>query len=58
MPNAPLAVRRERILALIMLLTGTVAERARRIDDGSGNDLDHTAFVANLTAMGAAIVNA
>lgn len=57
-PSAPFALRRERVLALIMLLTGTVAERARRIDDGSGNVLDHEAFVANLTAMGAAIVTA
>src|SRR5690606_796217 len=30
-PDAPLAVRRERVVALIMLLTGTIAERARHI---------------------------
>jgi hypothetical protein len=51
-------VRRERVVALIMLLTSTVADRARRIDDGTGNDLDHAAFVANLAAMGAAIITA
>lgn len=58
MPSAPPAVRRERVVALIMLLTSTVADRARRIDDGTGNDLDHAAFVANLAAMGAAIITA
>ena len=57
-PSAPPAVRRERVVALIMLLTSTVADRARRIDDGTGNDLDHAAFVANLAAMGAAIITA
>jgi len=57
-PSAPPAIRRERVVALIMLLTGAVAERARRIDDGSGNELDHDAFVANLTAMCAAVVTA
>jgi hypothetical protein len=41
-----------------MVLTGTVAERARRVDDGSRNELDHATFVANLTAVGAAIVAA
>lgn len=58
MPSGPPAVQRERVLALIILLTGTVAERARRIDDGSGNELAHDAFVANLTAMAAAAVTA
>lgn len=57
-PDAPPAVQRERVVALIMLLTGAVAERARRIDDGIGNELDHDGFVANLTAMGAAVVTA
>ena len=57
-PDAPPAVRRERVVALIMLLTGSVAERARRIDEGVGNELDHEAFVANLTAMAAAVVTA
>ena len=51
-----IAVRRERVLALIMLLTGAVAERARRIDDEVGNDLGHDEFVANLVAMCAAVL--
>jgi hypothetical protein len=51
-------VRSERVVGLIMLLTAAVAERARRIDDGADLDLDHEAFVDNLTAMCAAIVTA
>jgi hypothetical protein len=46
------------VVALIMLLTGSVAERARRIDDGTGNELDHDQFVANLVAMCSAVVTA
>ncbi len=57
-PSAPPAVQRERVVALIMLLTGTLAERARRIDEGTGNELDHDEFVADLVAMCAAIVTA
>jgi hypothetical protein len=57
-PDAPLAVRQERVVSLIMLLTAAVAERARRIDDGSGNDLSHEAFVENLVDMCAALVSA
>jgi hypothetical protein len=57
-PEAPPAVCRARVLALIMVLTGTVAERARRIDEGARPELDHAAFVADLTAVGAAIVTA
>lgn len=56
LPGAPPAVRRERVVALIMLLTATVAERARRIDDGDGSELDHPAFVDNLVHMGTALV--
>lgn len=57
-PDAPPAVRRERVVALIMVLTATVAERARRIDDGTGNELTHQQFVDNLVAMCAAVVDA
>lgn len=55
-PDAAPAVRRERLLALILLLTAAVAERARRIDDGSGNELPHDAFVDNLVQMCTALV--
>jgi hypothetical protein len=41
-----------------MLMTGAVAERARRIDDGVGNELSHEEFVDNLVAMCAAVVRA
>ena len=54
----PPAVRRERVLALIMLLTGAVAERARLIDDGVGNELAHDEFVENLVVMCAAVLEA
>jgi hypothetical protein len=57
-PSGPPAVRRERVLGLIVLLTGTVAERARRIDEDRGNELDHEAFVAGLIAMCTAVVTA
>lgn len=54
----PPAVRAARVVALIMLLTGSVAERARRIDDGTGNDLDHRAFVDDLVRVCAAVISA
>jgi TetR/AcrR family transcriptional regulator, regulator of cefoperazone and chloramphenicol sensitivity len=57
-PDASAAVRRERVVALIMVLTGTVAERSRRIEDGTGNELSHEAFVENLITMCAAVVAA
>jgi TetR/AcrR family transcriptional regulator, regulator of cefoperazone and chloramphenicol sensitivity len=49
------AVRRERIVALIMVLTATTAERARRIDEDETPELDHEQFVANLVDMCAAL---
>ena len=53
----PAAVRRERVLALIILLTGSVAERARRIDEGVPVDLPHDPFVSNLVDMCAALLS-
>lgn len=52
------AIRTERVQALIVLLTGAVAERARRIDEGTGNALTHAEFTANLVAMCAALLAA
>lgn len=52
------AIRTERVQALIVLLTGSVAERARRIDEGIGNPLTHEAFTANLVAMCTAVLAA
>jgi len=56
LPDAAAPVRRERVIAMIMLLTGAVAERARRIDDGTGNELDHDEFVDNLVHMCTALI--
>ena len=49
-------LRRERVVALIMVMTATTAERARRIDEGATPELDHGAFVANLIDMCSALV--
>ena len=57
-PAAPAAVRRERVVALIMLLTGAVAERARRVDDQVTNELSDDDFVANLIDMCTALLSA
>ena len=55
-PKASVAMRRERVVGMIMLLTGAVAERARRIDDGAGNETGDDEFVANLTDMCTAVL--
>jgi AcrR family transcriptional regulator len=55
-PDAPGELRRERVIALIMVMTATTAERARRVDDGLELDLDHASFVANLIDMCSALV--
>lgn len=57
-PSLGAALRRERIVALIILLTGAVGERARAIDEATEPELSHEAFVTNLTAMCAAVVAA
>jgi TetR/AcrR family transcriptional regulator, regulator of cefoperazone and chloramphenicol sensitivity len=50
-PAMPQEVRRERVAAVIMLLTSTLADRARRIDRRRTLTLGHDAYVANLVAM-------
>ena len=50
------AVRRERVVALMVVLTATTAERARRLDEGRAPGLDHDAFVENLIDMCSALV--
>lgn len=45
------AVARERIAMTISMITATLADRARRIDDRLPVLLDQAAFVANLVAM-------
>jgi AcrR family transcriptional regulator len=57
-PQASLAVRRERIVALIMLMTGATAERARHLDEGATSELTDEQFVANLVTMCSAVLAA
>jgi AcrR family transcriptional regulator len=45
----PVAIRRERVVELIMLMTVAMAERARVIEAGRAVELDEAAFNANLT---------
>ena len=52
------ALRRERVVALIMVMTGTIAERARSIDEGLDPELSHDQFVANLVDMCTALMGA
>jgi AcrR family transcriptional regulator len=49
--DLPQEVRRERVAAVILLLTATLADRARRIDGRRKLTLDHESYVANLVAM-------
>ncbi|MEZ5253602.1 MAG: TetR family transcriptional regulator [Microthrixaceae bacterium] len=56
--DAPAALRRERIVALIMLMTSSIADRARRIDDGETPELDHDDYLANLVDMCTAVLQA
>ena len=51
-------VRRERVVAMMQLLTGMSAERARRLDEGTTDEPDHDAFVENLIRMCAAVLAA
>ncbi|MEI7886209.1 MAG: TetR family transcriptional regulator [Actinomycetes bacterium] len=55
-PTVSLALRHERVLGLIMLLTGACAERARRIEDGDELFTTETEFVNNLIEMCAGVV--
>lgn len=47
----PEAVRRERVVEMIMLMTAALAERARVIQSDRAPELDEPTFVANLTAV-------
>jgi len=57
-PDLPQEVRRERVAAVILLLTATLADRAGRIDRRSRLTLDHETWVANLVAMCAGALQA
>jgi hypothetical protein len=45
----PPAIRRERVVEMIMLMTIAMAERARIIESGDTLELDEPTFAANLT---------
>jgi AcrR family transcriptional regulator len=53
---APRAVARERVVAVIILMTATTAARARLIDQAGPLALDHEAFLANLADMITAMI--
>ncbi len=57
-PDLPQPLRRERVVAMIMLMTAASAERARQLDDGTELDLSHEEFVSNLIDMCAALIAA
>ena len=57
-PDLDAVRRRHRVVAMIMVLTGTVAERARALDADERPDLDHQAFVDDLVAVCTAVVEA
>lgn len=52
------AARRERLIALMMLLTSVMAERARQIDDDASLPIDGPGFEANLHDVLVGIVEA
>ncbi len=49
-------VSQERVLAMIMVITGTTAERARRLDEDAEVTLTHDEFVDHLTGICTAII--
>lgn len=50
------AVRRERVVAMIMLMTAATAERARCLTEGIAPELSHSQFVDNLVDMCTALM--
>jgi len=50
-PSLALAVRRERVVAMIMLMTAAMADRARLVELGRPLPLDEATFLCNLTDM-------
>lgn len=55
-PPVPPPWQAERVVALIMVMTATAAERARRIDEGGRPELGHDDFVDNLVDMCSAVL--
>jgi AcrR family transcriptional regulator len=56
--DLPEAIRNERIIASIQLMTSAMAERARAIEDGLPVGLDEPTFLANLTDVLVGILEA
>jgi AcrR family transcriptional regulator len=54
----PYEMRRERLVGMMMLMTSTIAERARLIEAGRSLDIDERAFLANLADMLVAVIEA
>jgi AcrR family transcriptional regulator len=48
-PDLPVAVRRERVVELIMLMTAATSQRARLLESRRPLELDDVTFVTNLT---------
>jgi AcrR family transcriptional regulator len=56
--HLPEAVRRERLVAMMQLMTSSLAERARLLDAGGDAELGGADFEANLTDMLAGVLGA
>jgi len=50
-PSLPLPIRSERVVAMIMLMTAAMADRARLVELGRRLPLDEATFLRNLTDM-------
>ena len=51
MEPLPRAVRRERLVSYVVMMTAIFAERAHHVESGRASELDTDAFVANLLDM-------
>ncbi len=56
--SVPVPLRRERVVELIMLMTLSLAERARVLDSTGRPELDHGTFITNLTDVLVGILEA
>lgn len=56
-PGGTDPLQRERLVAMIMLMTSSIAERARLVDDGNDPELTHDEFVSNLVEMCTAVLS-
>jgi AcrR family transcriptional regulator len=54
----PIALRQERVVEMIMLMTAAIAERARVIDSAGAPALDDVTFIENLTDVLLGILDA